>query len=58
MRLGSLSRIHPDVKEYSENNLTKHCQTPEELEKIYNSVVGEDLPITLVNKITFTSTLV
>lgn len=39
MRLGSMSRIHPQLKEYSEHNLTRHCQTPDELEKVYNSMV-------------------
>lgn len=41
MRLGSESRIHPDLKEFSEYNLTKHCQSPGELETVYNSVVSK-----------------
>lgn len=40
MRLGAKSRIHPELKEYSEHNLTKQCQTPTELEKVYNNMVS------------------
>ncbi|KAK4872773.1 hypothetical protein RN001_014802 [Aquatica leii] len=36
LRLGSDSKIHPKLRMYSENTLTKHCQTPEQLEKVYN----------------------
>lgn len=39
MRLGSESRINPELKQYSEYNFTKHCQSPSELEEVYNSVV-------------------
>lgn len=41
MRLGSESRIISELKEYSEHYLTKHCQSPEELEEVYNNVVGK-----------------
>ncbi|CAG9854946.1 unnamed protein product [Phyllotreta striolata] len=37
MRLGADSKIHKDVLQYSEHNLTKHCSTPEEYEAAYNS---------------------
>ncbi|KAJ8949315.1 hypothetical protein NQ318_006740 [Aromia moschata] len=37
LRLGSQSRIHPTLKNYSEHYLTKDCTTPEQLEVIYNS---------------------
>ncbi|CAG9821751.1 unnamed protein product [Phaedon cochleariae] len=38
MKLGSESRMHPKLRACSENSLTKHCNTPEELEKVYNSM--------------------
>ncbi|XP_018336778.1 DNA replication ATP-dependent helicase/nuclease DNA2 [Agrilus planipennis] len=37
LRLGSESRIHPKLRPYSENSLTKDCKTVEQLEEIYNS---------------------
>ncbi|KAF5294448.1 hypothetical protein FQR65_LT01574 [Abscondita terminalis] len=37
LRLGSDSKIHPNLRMYSETTLTKHCRTPEQFEKVYNS---------------------
>ncbi|CAH0547646.1 unnamed protein product [Brassicogethes aeneus] len=37
MRLGAESRINPNLKQYSEHYLTKNCNSPEELEQVYNS---------------------
>ncbi|KAG5878691.1 hypothetical protein JTB14_029759 [Gonioctena quinquepunctata] len=37
LRLGSESKMHSKLKEYSEHNLTKHCTTPKEFEEVYNS---------------------
>ncbi|KAJ8924803.1 hypothetical protein NQ315_000957 [Exocentrus adspersus] len=37
LRLGSETRIHPSLKEYSEYTLTKDCTTPEQFEAVYNS---------------------
>lgn len=38
LRLGPLSRLHPDIHAYSEHHIT--ASTPEELEDIFNSKVG------------------
>lgn len=40
LRLGSESKIDPKLQEYSEHRRTRHCKTPEELEKIYNDAVS------------------
>ncbi|KAB0792512.1 hypothetical protein PPYR_14471 [Photinus pyralis] len=37
LRLGSSSKIHPKLKEHSEEMRTKMCQTPEQLAEVYNS---------------------
>ncbi len=39
-RLGSTSRIHPSLREFSEHALTSKCKTPEELEKVYGEHVS------------------
>ncbi|XP_056631661.1 DNA replication ATP-dependent helicase/nuclease DNA2 [Diorhabda sublineata] len=38
MRLGSDAKIHQDLHEYLERNLTKHCTSPEEYEKVFENV--------------------
>lgn len=40
LRLGSSSKLHKDLVERSESELTKECSTPEELEKCYNDAVS------------------
>ncbi|XP_072401459.1 DNA replication ATP-dependent helicase/nuclease DNA2 [Diabrotica undecimpunctata] len=37
IRLGSESKIHKDLHEYSEHNLTKNCTTSSDYETVYNS---------------------
>lgn len=37
IRLGSSAKIHQDLHEYSEHNLTKHCTSPEEYEKVFEN---------------------
>jgi DNA replication ATP-dependent helicase Dna2 len=36
IRLGSISRIHPDLKSYHESSLISECHTVEDLEKVYD----------------------
>lgn len=38
MRLGSEAKMDPKLREYSEHNLTKDCNSPEALEAVYNNV--------------------
>lgn len=40
MRLGSVSRMKPEVIEFSESRLTADCRTAEELNAVYNSYVS------------------
>lgn len=42
LRLGSDSRIHPQILSFSETSLTKFCKSPEDLEKVYSQqqIVG------------------
>ncbi|KRT83034.1 hypothetical protein AMK59_4613, partial [Oryctes borbonicus] len=35
LRLGTTGRIHPDIQNMSEYELTKRCKTPQELEQVY-----------------------
>lgn len=39
LRLGSEARIHPELKNFSEQTATENCDTPEELEQIYDKAV-------------------
>lgn len=41
LRLGSSSRIHPQLRSKSEKDLTANCSSPAKLETIYNSKVGD-----------------
>lgn len=45
LRLGTDSRIHPDLLPYSERSLTEHCKTPEDLDKVYSQQVNFEYPI-------------
>lgn len=40
LRLGAESKIHPKLHTFSEDALTKHCVTPQQLEEVYNSAVS------------------
>lgn len=40
MRLGSTKRIHPDLRDRSEEFYTSNCTTPDELTSIYNRFVS------------------
>lgn len=40
LRLGSTSRIHPSLKEFSEHQLTLNCKTPEDLAAVYSEHVS------------------
>lgn len=40
MRLGSTKRIHPDLRDRSEESFTSNCTTPDELTSIYNRFVS------------------
>lgn len=40
LRLGSSSRIHPQLRAKSEGDLTTNCASPAQLETLYNSKVG------------------
>lgn len=37
LRLGSSSRIHPSLKEFSEHHLTSNCKSPEDLAAVYDN---------------------
>lgn len=39
LRLGPDSRIHPQILSFSETSLTKLCNSPEDLEKVYSQQV-------------------
>lgn len=41
MRLGSTKRIHPDLRDRSEEFFTSNCTTPDELTSIYNRFVSK-----------------
>lgn len=41
MRLGSTKRIHPDLRDRSEESFTSNCTTPDELTSIYNRFVSQ-----------------
>ncbi|KAF5272783.1 hypothetical protein FQA39_LY07810 [Lamprigera yunnana] len=36
LRLGSSTKIHPKLHPYCESTLTKHCETPEQLNQVYS----------------------
>lgn len=40
MRLGSTKRIHPDLRDRSEEFYTSNCTTPDELTRTYNRFVS------------------
>lgn len=40
LRLGNSSKIHKNLVGKAESEVTKHCKTPEELEKCYNNAVS------------------
>lgn len=39
LRLGTKSRVHPDLLEKCDSVVSKTCETPEQLSKLYNKVV-------------------
>lgn len=40
MRLGSTKRIHPDLRDRSEETYTVNCTTPDQLTQVYNQFVS------------------
>lgn len=40
LRLGDSSKIHRNLVDKAEREVTKNCKTPEELEKCYNAAVS------------------
>ncbi|XP_030756955.1 DNA replication ATP-dependent helicase/nuclease DNA2 [Sitophilus oryzae] len=43
MRLGNRGRINKNLADYAEDKYTEMCSTPEQLERVYNSVVSHFL---------------
>lgn len=40
MRLGSAKRIHPELRDHSEDFFTANCKSPDDLTNIYNEFVS------------------
>lgn len=49
MRLGSTKRMHPDLRDRSEDSYTSNCTTPDELTSVYNRFVSV-YPIQIFDK--------
>lgn len=50
LRLGSSKKVNPELQHRCESVLAKYCQTPEQLEEVYNSAVSSFLKFCWVKK--------